>query len=147
LLRQQAMSRIVRAQPIPTPPATPAGARRRWTVADAAYLLLRSGTGLLFMAHGLQKLFGLFGGLGDGATAPLASRMGVAGVLELVGGLILVLGFFTRPVALILAGEMLVAYVIAHLPRGAVPLQNGGELALLYALIFIFLALSPRSRV
>jgi putative oxidoreductase len=116
-------------------------------VADAAYALLRAGTGLLFMAHGLQKLFGLFGGLGAGATAPLASRMGVAGVLELVGGLLLVLGFFTRPVALILAGEMIVAYVIAHLPRGTVPLQNGGELALLYALIFVFLALSPRSHV
>jgi putative oxidoreductase len=139
------MSRIVRAQPIPTPP--PAAARGRWTVADGADVLLRAGSGLLFMAHGLQKLFGLFGGLGDGATASLASRMGVAGVLELFGGVLLVLGLFTRPVALILAGEMLVAYVIAHLPRGAVPLQNGGELALLYALIFIFLALSPRSRV
>jgi putative oxidoreductase len=72
--------------------------------------------------------------------------MGVAGGLELVGGLLLVLGVFTRPVALILGGEMLVAYVIAHLPRGPVPLQNGGELALLYALIFLFLALSPRTR-
>jgi uncharacterized membrane protein YphA (DoxX/SURF4 family) len=95
------MSRIMRARSIPTPPPEPAAARRRWTVADAAYVLLRAGTGLLFMAHGLQKLFGLFGGLGDGATAPLASRMGVAGVLELVGGVLLVLGLFTRPVALI----------------------------------------------
>jgi putative oxidoreductase len=67
-------------------------------------------------------------------------------VLELVGGLLLVLGLFTRPVALVLAGEMVVAYVIAHLPRGMVPLQNGGELALLYALIFVFLALTPRAR-
>lgn len=140
------MSRVVRAEPISTPPAPPAPAWRRWSFPDAAYVLLRAGTGLLFMAHGLQKLFGLFGGLGDGATAPLASRLGVAGILELVGGLLLVLGFFTRPVALILAGEMLVAYVIAHLPRGAVPLQNGGEVALLYALIFIFFALSPRTR-
>jgi putative oxidoreductase len=94
------------------------------------------------MAHGLQKVFGLFGG----SVVPLVSRMGVAGVLELVGGLLLVLGLFTRPVALVLAGEMLVAYVIAHLPRGMVPLQNGGELALLYALIFVFLALTPRAR-
>lgn len=70
----------------------------------------------------------------------------MAGVLELVGGLLLVLGLFTRPVVLVLAGEMLVAYVIAHLPRGMVPLQNGGELALLYALIFVFLALTPRAR-
>ena len=140
------MSRILRAeQPNPPPPAT-ASAPRRWTVADAAYVLLRAGTGLLFMAHGLQKLFGLFGGLGDAATVPLVSRVGVAGVLETVGGLLLVLGLFTRPVALILAGEMIVAYVIAHLPRGAVPLENGGELALLYALIFVFFALSPRTR-
>lgn len=56
------------------------------------------------------------------------------------------LGLFTRPVALVLAGEMLVAYAIAHLPRGMVPLQNGGELALLYALIFVFLAVAPRAR-
>jgi putative oxidoreductase len=135
------MSRILRAEPMPTPPP-PARARRQWTVADAAYVLLRAGTGLLFMAHGLQKLFGLFGG----STVPLASRMGVAGIFELVGGVLLVLGLFTRPVALILAGEMAVAYVIAHLPRGAVPIANGGELALLYALIFIFLALTPRAR-
>jgi putative oxidoreductase len=135
------MSRILRAEPMPTPPP-PRRAWRQWTVTDAAYVLLRAGTGLLFMQHGLQKLFGLFGG----STVPLASRMGVAGILELVGGLLLVLGLFTRPVALILAGEMAVAYVIAHLPRGAVPIQNGGELALLYALIFVFLALTPRAR-
>jgi putative oxidoreductase len=142
------MSRIVRAeQPNRTPPPAPASASRRWTVADAAYVLLRAGTGLLFMAHGLQKLFGLFDGLGDdAATVPLVSRVGVAGVLETVGGLLFVLGLFTRPVALILAGEMIVAYVIAHLPRGVVPLENGGELALLYGLIFVFFALSPRTR-
>jgi len=138
------MLRRLRTEPVvPAPP--PATSRRRWTAADAAgaaYVLLRAGAGLLFMAHGLQKLFGFFGG----SVVPLASRMGVAGVLELVGGLLIVLGLFTRPVALILAAEMLVAYVIAHLPRGMVPLQNGGELALLYALIFIFLALTPRAR-
>lgn len=105
-------------------------------------MLLRSGAGLLFMGHGLQKLFGWFGG----STAPLASMMGVAGILELVGGLLLVLGLFTRPVALVLAGEMIVAYIIAHLPRGPVPWQNGGEVALLYALVFVFLALTPRAR-
>jgi putative oxidoreductase len=131
----------MRAEPTPAA-APPITARRRWALPDAAYVLLRAGTGLLFMAHGLQKLFGLFGG----SVVPLASRMGVAGVLELVGGVLLILGLFTRPVALVLAGEMLVAYVIAHLPRGPVPLQNGGELALLYALIFIFLALTPRHR-
>lgn len=134
----------MRVEPMPVP--TPAPRGRRWTAADAAYLLLRVATGLLFMAHGLQKLFGLFGGLGNGATAALASKMGAAGGLELIGGLLLALGVFTRPVALILAGEMVMAYVVVHLPRGLVPLQNGGEVALLYALIFVFLALTPRAR-
>jgi putative oxidoreductase len=135
---------VMRVEPTPAP--SPLAAGHRWTAPHAAYLVLRIGTGLLFMAHGLQKLFGFFGGLGNGATAPLASKLGVAGVLELVGGLLLALGLFTRPVALVLAGEMVIAYVTAHLPRGLVPLQNGGELALLYALIFVFLALTPRPR-
>ncbi|HUR95263.1 MAG TPA: DoxX family protein [Gemmatimonadales bacterium] len=107
-----------------------------------AYAVLRIGAGLLFMQHGLQKLFGMFGGFGGtpGATAPLASQMGLAGILETGGGLLLVLGLFTRPVALLLAGEMLVAYFQAHFPRGAVPMENGGEVPLLYLLIFLFLA-------
>lgn len=108
----------------------------------AALAILRMGAGLLFMQHGLQKLFGLFGGFGGtpGATAPLDSLMGVAGILELVGGALLVAGLFVRPVALILAAEMVVAYFQAHLPQGGMPIQNGGELALLYALVFAFLA-------
>ena len=107
----------------------------------AAVAILRIGAGLLFMQHGLQKLFGMFGGLdGSGATAPLASLMGVAGVLELVGGALLVAGLFVRPMALMLAAEMVFAYVYSHLPQGGLPIQNGGEMALLYALIFMFLA-------
>jgi putative oxidoreductase len=112
---------------------------RAWNFTPTAVAILRIGAGLLFMQHGLQKLFGLFGGIG-GATAPLVSLMGLAGVLELGGGLLLVLGLFVRPVALILAAEMVVAFVQAHLPQGGMPIQNGGELALLYALIFVFLA-------
>jgi putative oxidoreductase len=110
--------------------------------APAALAILRIGAGLLFMQHGLQKLFGMFGGFGGtpGATAPLDSLMGVAGVLEVVGGALLIAGLFVRPVALILAIEMVVAYFQAHLPQGGMPIQNGGELALLYALIFAFLA-------
>jgi putative oxidoreductase len=108
----------------------------------AALAILRIGAGLLFMQHGLQKLFGMFGGFGGtpGATAPIDSLMGVAGILELVGGALLVAGLFVRPVALILLVEMVVAYFYSHLPQGGVPIQNGGELALLYALIFAFLA-------
>jgi putative oxidoreductase len=136
------MSRLWRTEPSPTPTAASGARLGQWPVADIAYVILRVGAGLLFLAHGLQKLFGFFGG----TTVPLASRMGVAGGLELVGGLLIVLGLFTRPVALVLAGEMVIAYVVAHLPKGLVPLQNGGELALLYALIFVFLALTPRAR-
>jgi len=104
------------------------------------HALLRIGVGLLFMQHGLQKLFGLLGGYGSpGGTAPMMSRYGVAGVLEFAGGLLIVAGLFTRPVALLLFFEMLVAYSLNHLPRPGFPIQNGGELALLYALIFAFL--------
>lgn len=111
-------------------------------LAPLTHVTLRAGTGLLFMEHGLQKLFGFFGGMGaPGQTAPRMSQMGLAGVLELVGGILLFLGLFTRPVAAILFVEMLVAFVMAHLPHGGWPIENGGELALLYALVFAFLAM------
>ena len=93
--------------------------------------------GLMFMQHGAQKLFGVFS---EAEPVALASLLGVAGVLELFGGLLIVLGLFTRPVALVLAGEMVVAYFYAHLPRGMVPILNGGELAVLYAFAFLHLA-------
>jgi putative oxidoreductase len=110
-------------------------------LAPTAHALLRVGAGLLFMQHGMQKLFGMFGGMGSpGATAPLMSQMGLAGVLEVVGGLLIVLGLFTRPVALVLMLEMIAAYFIAHLPRGGAPIENGGELPLLYALVWAFFA-------
>ena len=114
------MSRLMRAEPPPEPAAAPSS--RRWAIADVAFVFLRVATGLLFMTHGLQKLFGFF------------------------GGVLLAAGLFTRPVAVVLAGEMVIAYFIAHLPRGVMPLQNGGEVALLYALIFVFFAPTPRPR-
>ena len=105
-----------------------------------AHAILRVGAGLLFVEHGVQKLFGLLGGFGGhpGATAPLGSLLGVAGILEFVGGLLLVVGFLTRPAALVLAGEMITAAVLVHLPRGGWPLENAGELPLLYAVVFLF---------
>jgi putative oxidoreductase len=109
--------------------------------APAAHALLRIGAGLLFMQHGAQKLFGMFGGMGpNGGTVTLISQMGLAGVLEFFGGLLIVLGLVTRPVALVLAGEMLVAYFQAHLPQGGFPIQNKGELPLLFMLVWLFLA-------
>jgi len=122
--------------PLTATPATGAFA----SIAAWTHTLFRVGAGLLFMQHGLQKLLGWFGGFGAaGGTVTLVSQMGLAGVLETFGGLLLVLGLLTRPVALILAGEMLVAFFQAHFPRGFVPLKNGGELPLLYMLTFLFL--------
>jgi putative oxidoreductase len=105
-----------------------------------ALAVLRIGAGLLFMQHGAQKLFGAMGGIdGQGQAVSLASLMGVAGVLEFFGGLLIVLGLFTRPVAFLLAGEMLVAFFKAHAPKGGFPLENGGELALLYLVVWLTL--------
>lgn len=109
-------------------------------VRGLAHTFLRIGTGLLFFMHGTPKLFGWFGGFGEGGTAELLSLYGLAGVLEVFGGLLILVGLFTRPVALVLALEMLVAYGKAHLPRGLVPYENSGELALLYMCVFILLA-------
>lgn len=109
---------------------------RLQTLADVTHAILRIGVGLLFLQHGLQKIFGLFGG----RQVPLTSLMGVAGILELAGGVLLIAGLFTRAVAAVLLVEMIVAFVKAHLPRGWVPIENGGELALLYAATFVFFA-------
>ena len=105
-----------------------------------ALSLLRIVVGFTFSLHGYQKVFGLFGGLGHGATAHLASLLGVAGVLETFGGVLIFLGLYTRPVAFIMCGEMAVAYFHQHAPRGLWPISNGGELAVLYCFVFLLLA-------
>ncbi len=105
-----------------------------------AISLLRLVAGFTFSAHGLQKLFGLFGGIGGhGATVHLTTLLGIAGVLETFGGLLILVGLFTRPVAFILCGEMAFAYFRQHAPRGFWPILNGGELAVLYCFIFLVL--------
>jgi len=105
------------------------------------YLLsvLRVMTGLLFLQHPSAKFFkiphvAMFDNL------QLFSLIGVAGMIELVGGALLVLGLFTRPVAFILAGEMAFAYFMGHAPRGFFPLTNGGEPAVLFCFVFLYLA-------
>jgi putative oxidoreductase len=107
----------------------------------AVHSLLRVVTGALFMQHGVQKLFGLLADPSRPWTGPPPefSQMWFAGVLETFGGLLIVLGLFTRPVAFILAGEMAVAYFQAHAPRGFWPLRNGGEPTVLYSLVFLYL--------
>ena len=100
--------------------------------------LLRIVAGFMFMLHGTQKL--LAWPLSEPRPAvELASLMGIAGVLEVVGGLLIVLGLFTRPVAFILAGEMAVAYFMAHFPQSFWPVLNQGEAAVLYCFIFLYL--------
>ena len=101
--------------------------------------VLRIVTGLLFMQHGVQKLFGLLGGMGgSGATADPGSIYWVAGVLETFGGALIALGLLTRPVAFLVAGEMAYAYFTRHLPENPWPILNNGELAALYCFVFLF---------
>jgi putative oxidoreductase len=100
------------------------------------YALMRIVVGLLFACHGAQKLFGLFGG----QHMPLASQMGLAGIIEFVGGLLIAIGFLTGTAAFIASGEMAYAYFTVHYPRGGVPLQNGGEPVALYCFVFLYIA-------
>ncbi|MGD1097650.1 MAG: DoxX family protein [Bryobacteraceae bacterium] len=102
--------------------------------------ILRIIASFTFCLHGLVKVFGMFGGLGGhGASAPPWSLFWVAGVLEAGGGVLLLLGIFTRSVAFILCGEMAVAYFTQHFPQGFWPVSNGGELAVLYCFLFLYL--------
>lgn len=103
--------------------------------------LLRIVVAFTFMAHGAQKLFAFPPAEGRSAVEWL-SFMGFAGILELFGGLLLLVGLFTRPVAFILAGQMAVAYFMVHAPRGFWPIVNQGELAVLYCWIFLYMMLA-----
>ena len=99
--------------------------------------VLRAMTGLLFLEHGTQKLFGFPPPPNPGPA--LLSLLGVQGILELVGGFLILIGFFTRPVAFILAGDMALAYFMRHAPRDFFPLLNGGQLAILFCFVFLYL--------
>lgn len=102
--------------------------------------VLRIMAGFMFTLHGLQKLFGFFGGMGgSGARASLFTLPWTAACIESVGGVLILLGLFTSPVAFILCGEMATAYFMAHFPRGFLPIRNGGELAVLYCFIYLYL--------
>jgi len=103
--------------------------------------VLRIIAAFLFIAHGAQKLFGFLAPPGMPSFEPL-SQMWIGGVLEFFGGLLLLLGLFTRPVAFILSGMMAVAYFQMHAPGGFWPLQNKGELAVLYCFVFLFFSVA-----
>jgi putative oxidoreductase len=107
--------------------------------APQVYALFRIVVGFLFMFHGLQKIFGMFGGM-QGATAPMMSMPWFAGVIETVGGVLVLIGLLTRVAAFIGSGEMAAAYFMVHQPRGTWPIQNGGELAALYCFAFLYIA-------
>ncbi len=98
---------------------------------------LRIWVGFFFWMHGVQKLFGV---LGREEVVEFGTRMGTAGLLEFFGGILIITGLFTRPVALVLALEMFLAYYWAHLPRSVWPIMNGGETAVLFMAVFVFLA-------
>ena len=107
--------------------------------------LLRVVVGFTFSLHGAQKLLGLFGGM-KGGTVHFGSIFWFAGFLELVGGVLMILGLFTCPVAFILSGEMAIAYFKMHFPKGFFPIQNGGELAAVYCFVFLYLCVAGAGR-
>ena len=103
--------------------------------ASVTYALFRIVFGYVFFIFGLQKLFGVFGG----DQAQLMSLQGAAGVVETVGGFLVMIGLLTKLAAFISSGEMAFAYFINHNPRGFFPIQNGGERAALFCFFFLFL--------
>jgi putative oxidoreductase len=108
---------------------------------EATYFLLRVVSGFLFMQSGAVILFGWFGGMpGASSPPPLMSQTGIGGILEFFGGILVLLGLFTRPVAFILSGMMAVAYWQFHAPQGGWPLQNQGMPAVLFCFIFLYIA-------
>jgi putative oxidoreductase len=109
-------------------------------IIQITYFLLRVVAGLLFLQVGGMKLFGWFGGMPGGGTVKLLSQIGIGGILEFFGGILIMLGLFTRPVAFILSGEMAVAYFQFHQPNGVWPIQNHGEPAVLFCFIYLYMA-------
>jgi putative oxidoreductase len=116
----------------------------RWgaTVEPYVLSLLRIVVGLLYLEHGLQKLFDFPPAPGHTPYRMLTLVPGLAGLLEFVGGGLLAAGFFTRVVAFVLSGEMAFAYFMAHAPRGFFPALNRGETAILYCFLFLYLAVA-----
>ena len=112
------------------------------TARQIAWFLLRAVSGLLFMQAGGMKILDWFGGVPQefGGHPALLSQTWIGGMLELVGGFLIMIGLLTRPVAFILAGEMAVAYFQFHQPNGFWPVQNHGEPAVLFCFIFLFYA-------
>jgi putative oxidoreductase len=103
---------------------------------EPTYAIMRIVVGLLFAFHGAQKVFGAFGG----TARPLASLMGLAGVIELAAGLLVMFGLLAGLAAFLASGQMAFAYFLRHAPRGGWPIENDGELAALFCFIFLFIS-------
>jgi putative oxidoreductase len=103
---------------------------------DVAFAAMRVVLAFLYLCHGIQKLTGALGG----HQMPLASLLGVAAVLEVVLGSLIAIGLLTSWAAFVASGEMAVAYLLAHFPRGGLPIQNGGELAVALCFAFLYIA-------
>jgi putative oxidoreductase len=104
-----------------------------------AFALLRIVSGLMFACHGGQKVFGMFDP-SHTHKAALASLFGVGGIIELVGGFLIALGLFGGFAAFLCSGQMAFAYFMAHFSKGFFPIINGGELAVLYCFVFLYIA-------
>ena len=104
-----------------------------------ALAVLRIVTALLFIEHGTQKFFAFPPSEFFPEAPAIFSLMGVAGLLELVGGVLILIGLFTRPVAFVLSGFMAAAYFMGHAPQGFFPASNGGEPAIFYCFIFLYM--------
>ena len=109
---------------------------------EIAFFLLRVVSGLLFLQAGSMKFLGWFGGVpgSNGTPVKFLTQVGIGGFLEFFGGIAILLGLATRPVAFLLCGEMAVAYWQFHAPKGTWPIQNHGESAVLFCFIFLFVA-------
>ena len=101
--------------------------------------IVRIVSALIFMEHGMQKHFGFPARVAGAAAPDLFTLQWFAGAIEIIGGVLLVLGLFTRPVAFILSGEMAIAYFWAHQPRNFYPVLNGGDAAILYCFLFLYM--------
>ena len=108
---------------------------------DYIFAMARIVVAFLFMQHGLMKLFGMFGGIGEsGGTVALFLSLGAAGVIETFGGLLISLGLYGSHAAFLASGLMAAAYFMGHAPRGFWPILNGGELAVLYCFFLLYVA-------
>ena len=103
---------------------------------EGIYTLLRVVAGVMFTTHGTQKLFGAFGGV----PVQAGSLAGIAGIIELDAGPLIAIGLLTLPLGFLARGEMAVDFFVAHAPKGPWPIENGGELAVIYSFVFLYVA-------